>query len=119
MAITQRTSLDQLPVFQENPFNGRQIVPVFEFAVLISKPVPGTTPPYQFTTPVAVVGKSADTKTIYYARQSMWGEDGSVTAVHPNGAEGCIGEERFERLDKYMSIPLEDALPIMASALTT
>ena len=116
MAITKRKSLDELPVFRNNPFDKKSDVPVFEFAFLISKTIPATTPPYKFAMPVAVVGKAPDSETIYFSRQAMWMPDGSVMAVHPSGTEGYIGEERRAYLETYVSVPVEDVLPLMKEA---
>jgi len=75
-------SLEELPEFQSNPFDGRTDVPVHEIARLTYFRSPDTQ--YQRQETVSVVGRSNDANTIYFARESMKMANDSIMAIHSN-----------------------------------
>jgi hypothetical protein len=102
MSANIRKTLDDLPMFDSNPFDGKSDVPVYEFAVLIKTESPQTNPPNHSASPVAVVGTSADRQTIFYSRETYIRKDGSVFAVHGQSS----GYDELTNLQAYISVYL-------------
>ena len=90
-------NLEELPEFESNPFDGKTDVPLYEIALITSKIIPQTEPPYQLQETVGVVGRTADGKGILATREWMKQTNGKVMAIHGNPTRDIL----IELVDRY------------------